>query len=115
MLLSYYLVEVTRGRVGLGLEDIGPLPGFGWLVSLREGLDGLELSSVFRVSKVPLSGPRHLSLEEETPGIMMGFMGHSGSNSMLWSGPVSPETNGETYFWNWAGYCSPNMSEFLGH
>ena len=81
MLLSYYLVEVTRGRVGLGLEDIG-------LVSLRKGLDGLELSSVFRVSKVPMPGPCHLSLEEETPGIMMGFMGHSGSNSMLWPGPV---------------------------
>ena len=115
MLQSCYLVEVTRGRVGLGLENIGPLPGLGWLKSLHKGLDGLELSSVFRVSMVPMLGPYHLSLGKETPGIMMGFMGHSGSNSMLWPGPVSPETNSKTYFWNWAGYCSPNMSEFLGH
>ena len=100
MLQFYYLVEVTRGRVGLGLEDIGPLPGLGWLKSLHKGLDGLELSSVFGVSMVPMLGPRHLSLEEETPGIMMGFMGHSGSNSMLWPGPVSPETNSIGYFWS---------------
>ena len=65
MLLSYYLVEVTRGRVGLGLEDIGPLPGLGWLVSLHKGLDGLELSSVFGVSMVPMLGPYHLSLGKE--------------------------------------------------
>ena len=100
MLQFYYLVEVTRGRVGLGPEDIGPLPGLGWLMSLHKGLDGLELSSVFRVSMVPMLGPRHLSLEEEAPGIMMGFMGHSGSNSMLWPGPVSPETNSIGYFWS---------------
>ena len=100
MLQFRYLVEVTRGRVGLGLENIGPLPGLGWLKSLHKGLDGLELSSVFRASMDPMSGPRHLSLEEETPGIMMGFMGHSGSNSMLWPGPVSPETNSIGYFWS---------------
>ena len=88
MLQFYYLVEVTRGRVGLGPEGIGPLPGLGWLKSLHKGLDGLELSPVFRVSVVPRAGPASLVTEEETPGIMMGFMGHSGSNSMLWPGPV---------------------------
>ena len=41
MLQFYYLVEVTRGRVGLGLGDNGLLPGLGWLKSLHKGLDGL--------------------------------------------------------------------------
>ena len=34
-------------------------------MSLHKGLDGLELSSVFRVSMVPMLGPYHLSLGKE--------------------------------------------------